>query len=74
MADLARFVAAVCGPAMAMVTLVIDSADDRRERARLAELNWLRGQFEGPAANSCLPPDRVPTTEKAAIDTCEEMT
>ena len=74
MADLARFVAVVCGPALAMVARVIDSPDDRRERAQLAELNRLRGQFEGPAADSCLPPDRVPTTEKAEIDTCEEMT
>lgn len=74
MADLARFVAVVCGPTLAMVARVIDSADDRHERARLAELNRLRGQFAGPAADSCLPPDGVPTSEKAAIDTCEEMT
>lgn len=74
MADLARFVAAVCGPAMAMVARVIDSADDRRERARLDELNRLRGQFEGPAPDSCSPADRVSTIEQVTTDTCEEMT
>ena len=45
---LARCVAAVCAPAMAIVGRLIDSADDRRERARLSELNRLRRQFEGP--------------------------
>ena len=74
MADLARFVAVLCGPAMAVVARMIDSADDRRERARLNELNWLRAQFEGPGSDSYRPPDRVSTTEKPAIDTCEEMT
>jgi hypothetical protein len=33
---------------MAIVGRLIDSADDRRERARLSELNRLRRQFEGP--------------------------
>jgi hypothetical protein len=33
---------------MAIVSRLIDSADDRRERARLSELNRLRRQFEGP--------------------------
>jgi hypothetical protein len=45
---LARSVAVVCAPAMAIVSRLLDSADDRRERARLSELNRLRRQFEGP--------------------------
>ena len=45
---LARSVAVICAPALAIVGRLIDSADDRRERARLSELNRLRRQFEGP--------------------------
>ena len=45
---LARSLAVVCAPAMAIVGRLLDSADDRRERARLSELNRLRRQFEGP--------------------------
>ena len=56
MPDLARWLAGTmrvaCAPVMAVVDRVIDSADARRERARLRELNRLRGQFEGPEART----------------------
>jgi hypothetical protein len=65
MSDVVKFVAAVCAPAMAIVTRLVDSADDRRERAQLSELNRLRCQFEGPIADSCLLADRVSATEQA---------
>lgn len=48
MADLVTYVAVVCAPVMAVVGRVMGTADDRRERARLAELDQLRRQFEGP--------------------------
>ena len=48
MRDVVRTVAVVCAPAMAIVSRLIDSADDRRERARLSELNSLRRQLEDP--------------------------
>lgn len=57
---LARSVAVVCAPAMAIVSRLIDSADDRRERARLSELNRLRRQFEGPE-------ERKPQEERTSI-------
>lgn len=41
MADVVRLVAAVCAPALAIVARMIDSADDRSDRARLRELNQL---------------------------------
>lgn len=65
-----RCVAAACAPAMAIVAWVIDSTDDRRERARLDELNRLRLQFEGPdpRSSSCPSADRVPTTEQAITE------
>lgn len=52
MPSMVRFVAAVCAPAMAIVTWMIDSPDARRERAHLNELNRLRRQFEGPQLHS----------------------
>ena len=63
-----NFVAAVCAPAMAIVTRLVDSADDRHERARLSEFTRLRCQFEGPIADSCLPADGVPTPEQATTE------
>ena len=48
MLDVVKFVAAVCAPTMAVVGLMIDSPDDRRERARLSELDLLRRQLEDP--------------------------
>lgn len=61
---LARLVAAVCAPTMTIVGRVIDSTDDRRDRARLSELNRLRLQFEGPEplSGSCPSAERVSTT------------
>jgi hypothetical protein len=59
MPDLARLVAIGCAPAMAIVGRLIDSADDRRERARLSELNRLRRQFEGPE-------ERTPQQERTS--------
>ena len=50
MPDLVPWVAAACAPAMAIVGRLIDSADDRRERAQLTELTLLRRQFAGPEA------------------------
>ena len=65
-----RFVAAVCAPAMAVVTWMIDSPDARRERARLSEFNRLRRQFEGPGSGGDSYPleDRVPTPKQATTD------
>lgn len=70
MPRMVRFVAAACAPAMALVTWMVDSPDARRERARLTELNRLRGQFEGPQSriDSCPPHDRVPKTKQATIE------
>lgn len=47
MADMVRFVAAVCAPAMAIIARVVDSADDRRDRARLREITRLQRQVGG---------------------------
>jgi hypothetical protein len=65
-----RFVAAVCAPAMAVVTWMVDSSDERRERARLKEVNRLRRQFEGPEScgDSYPQQDRVPTTKQATTE------
>ena len=56
MLDMVKYVAVVCTPAMAIVARLSDSADDRRVRAQLNELNWLRAQFEGPESDSYPPP------------------
>ena len=47
MADMVRFVAAVCAPTMAIVARAVDSADDRRDRARLREITRLQRQVGG---------------------------
>lgn len=47
MLDVVKFVAAVCAPAMAIVTRLVDSADDRRERAGLTELSRLQAEMYG---------------------------
>lgn len=47
-----RCIAAVSAPTLAIVAWIFDSTDDRQERARLNELNWLRRQFEGPGAQT----------------------
>jgi hypothetical protein len=70
MASMVRCVAAVCAPAMAFVTWMLDSSDDRRDRARLSELNRLRRQFEGPRFGDDSYPlhDGVPTTKQATAE------
>ena len=75
MPNMVRLVAAVCAPAMAVVTWMIDSPDTRRERASLNELNRLRGQFEGPQSRSDSYPlhDRVPTPEQATTEGGKEI-
>lgn len=47
MLDVVKCVAAVCAPAMAVVARVIDSADDRHDRAHLQEHNRLLSQMQG---------------------------
>ena len=70
MPNMVRFVAAVCAPAMAIVTWMIDSSDARRERAHLNELNRLRRQFEGAQLHSDSYPlqDRVPTPQQTTTE------
>ena len=46
MLDVVKYVAAMCAPTMAVVTWLSDSADDRRERARVGELMRLQGYAE----------------------------
>lgn len=48
MPNIVRYLAAVCAPTMAIVARLIDSPDDRRDRARLAELTRLQRQLRGP--------------------------
>jgi hypothetical protein len=47
MADMVRYAAALCAPALAIVARMVDSADNRHDRARLRELNRLQRQIEG---------------------------
>ena len=70
MPNMVRFVAAVCAPAMAVVTWMIDSPHARRQRERLNEFNTLRRQFEGPRSDVDSYPlqDRVPTPKQATTE------
>ena len=47
MLDMAKYVAVICAPTMAIVARLMDSADDRRDRARLDEFIRLQQQAEG---------------------------
>ena len=75
MPSMVRFVAAVCAPAMAVVTWMTDSPGGRRERAQLNELNRLRRQFEGPQSRGDSYPlqDRVPTPKQATTEGGKEI-
>jgi hypothetical protein len=74
MLDMVKYVAAVCAPAMAIVARVSDSAEDRRDRAVLSELNRLHAQLAEPESDSCPPTYRVSHRGKHRSNTCEEMT
>ena len=42
-----KYMAVVCAPMLAIVARLMDSADDRRDRAHLRELTRLQRQMQG---------------------------
>jgi hypothetical protein len=47
MPEMIKFLAVVCAPTMAIVARLMDSADDRRDRARMQEHLRLHRQMQG---------------------------